>query len=141
MSHHLTAQLQAQGHRMTPQRAVILRILEQANVHLTPADIFQQASRSLPGLTEPTVYRTLNFLASQGLALVAHTGSGQFVYEAAGRNHHHLICRACGVSLEVDHAALQPLYRQLEAQTGFQIDSIHITFFGYCPACQKLLPG
>jgi Fe2+ or Zn2+ uptake regulation protein len=91
----------------------------------------------MPGLTEPTVYRTLNFLVGQGFALAAHVGSGQIVYEIAGRDHHHLICKACGHTYEIDHSVLQDLYEQFQENMGFLIDSIHVTFFGLCADCQE----
>jgi Fe2+ or Zn2+ uptake regulation protein len=121
---------------MTPQRMAILNILSQAGAHLTPIDICQKAAEALPGLTDATVYRTLNFLTQQGLVLAAHIGNGQLVYEIAGRNHHHLICRRCGGTCEIGHELLESLYQQFQASTGYQIDNIHVTFFGLCPACQ-----
>lgn len=129
--------LQTAGFRMTPQRMAILRILKEADRHMTPIEVFQKAQQDLPGMTEPTVYRTLNFLSEQGLVLPAHIGSGQLVYEIAHRAHHHLICRECGGACEISHDLLKTLYEQLKKQTGFQIDSMHVTFFGLCPACQK----
>lgn len=134
--HHFTAHLRAQGFRMTPQRLVILRVLNQAEHHLTPLDVFQRANELMPGLTEPTVYRTLTFLAGQGLVLAAHVGNGQLVYEIAGHDHHHLICRLCHASVEIDHSLLKDLYAELGSRTGFQIDCVHVTFFGLCPDCQ-----
>jgi len=137
MSHHLTQQLQAQGHRITPQRAAILRVIEQSDKHLTPVEVYQLTKKSLPEITEPTVYRTLTFFASQGLVMVAHMGNGQLVYEAAGHEHHHLVCRECNYSLEIDHSILEPLYQQLKESTGYEVDSIHVTFFGLCPHCRE----
>lgn len=137
LSESIPSRLRAQGFRLTPQRLTILQILKDAHSHLTPAEVFAHASRLLPGITEATVYRTLAFLAEQGLALPAHIGGGQFVYEFAAHNHHHLICRRCGETYEIDHEDLQALYSQFQARTGFQIDSIHVTFFGLCPECQK----
>src|SRR5512146_960948 len=128
--------LHAQGYRLTPQRIAILRILTEAARHFTPGEIFEQAQQALPGITEATVYRTLNFLVEQGLALPAHLGNGQYAYEYAGHNHHHLICRGCGESLEIDQQALTDLYRHFQATTGFRIDTVHLTFFGLCPGCQ-----
>lgn len=132
-----TDRLRSQGYRMTPQRLAILNILENAGKHLTPQEIFDQAQRALPGMTEATVYRTLIFLSEQGLVLAAHMGSGQLVYEIAGHDHHHLICRACGDTQEIDHALLLSLYQQFQSSTGYQIDSVHVTFFGLCPQCQN----
>ena len=132
-----TDHLRSQGYRMTPQRLAILSILENAGRHLSPQEIFEQTQRTLPGMTEATVYRTLSFLAEQGLVLSAHVGSGQLVYEIAGHDHHHLICRACGGTHEIDHTLLLSLYQQFQASTGYQIDSMHVTFFGLCPECQS----
>lgn len=132
-----TDKLRSRGYRLTPQRLAILNILENAGRHLTPQEIFEQAQRALPGMTEATVYRTLSFLSEQGLVLAAHVGSGQLVYEIAGHDHHHLICRSCGATQEIDHALLSSLYEQFQSSTGYQIDSMHVTFFGLCPGCQK----
>lgn len=129
--------LRAQGYRLTPQRLAILNILRQSREHLSPSEIYQRASQVMPGLTEATVYRTLIFLTEQELVLAAHIGSGQLVYEIAEHDHDHLICRACGQTEEIDHSLLETLYEQFEARTGYRIDSVHQTFFGLCPDCQK----
>ena len=50
-------------------------------------------------MTEATVYRTLEFLAENGVVLSALNGNGHLVYEIAGHDHHHLICRSCGMKL------------------------------------------
>ncbi len=130
-------ELRKKGYRLTPQRLVILQTLEEAGGHLTPAEIFERAARRMPGLTEPTVYRTLDFLTHNGLALVAHVGEGRLVYETATYNHHHLICRACGHTVEIEHPLLAGLYEQFRQQTGYVIDGGHMTFFGLCPNCQS----
>ena len=131
------AKLRAQGFRLTPQRLAILRILNENNTHMTPHEICEQAQAVMPGLTEATVYRTLNFLTEQGLILAAHVGSGQLVYESAEHAHHHLICRCCRRNHEIEHADLTELYQHFAASTGYQIDSFHVTFFGVCPDCAK----
>lgn len=137
MDDHFITEIRAQGYRMTPQRWLILNLLREAGCHRTPVEIYQQAKKSMPGITEATVYRTLNFLTDQGLILSAHVGSGQLVYEIAEHAHHHLICRACGKSREIDHLLLEELYKIFKQRTGFEIDSIHTTFFGLCPDCQE----
>lgn len=136
MDNKQISHLHAHGFRVTPQRLAILRILEEANGHLPPLMIYERAQQLLPGITEATVYRTLNFLVDQGLALAAHIGNGQLVYEIAGREHHHLICRRCGEAIEIDHQLLKDIYEELHQRTGFQIDCIHVTFFGLCSECQ-----
>ena len=134
-------QLRAHGFRMTPQRLAILHTLHHAGGHLSPTEVYQHASSDLPGLTEPTVYRTLEFLAENGLVRSAHTGGGHLVYEITKADHHHLICRKCGGEVQIDHAPLEQLYSELEAQSGFRFIDSHITFLGLCPECQKNNPG
>jgi len=137
MTENWIERLHDRGYRMTPQRLAILNIINQSCQHLAPLEIYQQAKQAIPGMTEATVYRTLSFLAGQGLILVAHVGNGQLVYETAEPAHHHLICRKCGNTRQIGHGLLETLYQQFKENTGYQIDTIHATFFGLCPDCQK----
>jgi Fur family transcriptional regulator, ferric uptake regulator len=130
-------QLRAQGLRMTPQREAILHVLHHAGGHLSPTQVYQKARKEFPSLTEPTVYRTLEYLAEKKFLLAAHMGNGKIVYELAENQHHHLICHKCGGTVEIDHSPLELLYRQLETSTGYKLDSSHVTFFGLCPKCQS----
>jgi Fe2+ or Zn2+ uptake regulation protein len=130
------SQLRARGFRMTPQRIAILHALRHAGTHLSPREVYRQAKQELPGLTEPTVYRTLEFLAANGFARPSQTGNGHLVYEIAGNDHHHIVCRSCGDEMQVEHTLLEQLYHKLESTSGYvRIDS-HMTFFGICPSCQ-----
>ena len=130
--------LRERGFRMTPQRMAILHILHSANGHLSPTEVYERASRDIPGLTEATVYRTLEFLAQNGLACSAHTGNGHLVYEIAEHEHDHLICRKCGAEMQIDHAPLEKTYAELEASSGYRFIDSHMTFFGLCPECQSI---
>lgn len=130
-------QLRARGYRVTPQRMAILHVLRHSGRHLSPREVYRQAKKDYPNLTEPTVYRTLEFLAKNGLARPTQAGRGRLTYEIASEEHHHIICRDCGSEIQVDHRLLQRLYRSMESTSGYaQIDS-HVTFFGLCPTCQK----
>ena len=133
---YLIDRLHARGFRMTPQRMAILHTLRRAGGHLSPTEVYERTRRVQPGLTEATVYRTLEFLADNGYALAAHVGGGKLVYELTEENHHHLICRKCGKTVAVEYSALTHLYNQLGASTGFKLDSSHVTLFGLCPDCQ-----
>ena len=129
-------QLRARGFRMTSQRLAILHVLQHEGTHLSPVEVYKQARRQLPSLTEPTVYRTLEFLAENGLVRPSHSSNGHLTYQIAGEDHHHVLCRVCGNGMEIQHALLEDLYRKLESTSGYlRIDS-HVTFFGVCPQCQ-----
>ena len=129
-------QLRSRGFRMTPQRMAILHVLHHAGTHLSPTEVYKQAKRDFPRLTEPTVYRTLEFLAQNGLAHPSHSSSGHLTYQIAGEDHHHVVCRVCGSEIEIEHALLENLYRKLESTSGYRRINSHVTFFGVCPTCQ-----
>ena len=129
--------LRSLGYRITPQRMAILHVLRHSDRHLSPRDVYKIAKKDFPRLTEPTVYRTLDFLAKNGLAHPAQTGKGRLQYELAQNDHHHIVCRVCGNEVEVEHQLLENLYGKMESTSGYaRIDS-HVTFFGVCPNCQK----
>ena len=131
-----TEQLRARGYRMTPQRMAILHVLRHKGTHLSPSDVYKYAKQGLPGLTEPTVYRTLEFLAQNGLVRPSQSVHGHLTYEIAGEDHHHVICRVCGSEIEVEHTLLETLYKKLETASGYRSIDSHVTFFGVCPKCQ-----
>jgi Fur family ferric uptake transcriptional regulator len=106
-------------------------------MHLSPSQVYEQARRDAPGLTEPTVYRTLEFLAKNRLIRPSQVRGGHLVYEiASNKEHHHIICRSCGWEVDVEHALLKGLYSKLESSSGYLLTDSHVTFFGLCPKCQ-----
>jgi Fur family ferric uptake transcriptional regulator len=121
---------------MTNQRMAILHVLRHEGTHLSPSAVYKKAAREFPGLTEPTVYRTLEFLADNGLVRPSYSTSGHLTYEIAGAEHHHIVCRNCGGEIEVEHTLLESLYRLLEHTSGYRSIDSHVTFFGVCPKCQ-----
>jgi Fe2+ or Zn2+ uptake regulation protein len=130
-------QLRARGYRVTSQRMAILHALRHSGRHLSPRDVYTQAKKEYPSLTEPTVYRTLEFLAENGLVILAQAGRGHLAYEIAGEDHHHLVCRVCGSEITVEHHLVENLYRTLEAASQYSHIGSHLTFSGICPDCQQ----
>ncbi|HJS20329.1 MAG TPA: Fur family transcriptional regulator [Anaerolineales bacterium] len=132
-------ELRSRGFRMTSQRLTILHVLRHAGTHLSPGEIYKQARNEVPGITEPTVYRTLEWLVKNGLVRPSHSGSGHFTYQIAGDDHHHILCRMCGSEVEVEHTQLENLYRSLEESSGYRKINSHLTFIGVCPNCASIL--
>jgi Fur family ferric uptake transcriptional regulator len=130
----ITEMLRSRGFRMTSQRLAILQALHEVG-HLSPTQVYESVRQT--GMTEATVYRTLEFLSKTGVVLVADRGNGHLAYELAGMTHHHLVCRSCGAQVEVETEVLQNLIGQLEQRTGYRLDAGHLTFFGACPICQE----
>ena len=133
---HLAQQVREKGFRLTPQRVAIMNALHASGGHLSATEIYSRVHASMPGLTEPTVYRTLDFLAKNELIRATHAGGGKLEYELARHQHHHLVCSECGQEQEVSQAQLQAIYDQLEQITGYRLTESHITFMGLCPQCK-----
>lgn len=131
-----TPQLRARGFRMTRQRMAILHVLHHVGKHLSPTEVYKQAKKDHPGLTEPTVYRTLEFLAENELVHLSQSHNGHLTYQIVSDDHHHVVCRVCGSEIEVEHRLLENLYLKLESTSGYRRINSHMTFFGVCPKCQ-----
>ncbi len=135
---HLAEQIRAKGFRLTPQRMAIFNVLHESGGHLVRTEIYERVQALAPVLTEPTVYRTLDFLVENELVRVTHAGNGRLEYELARHRHHHLHCSACGAELEIAHEQMQKIFAHLELSTGYRLTENHITLMGLCPHCQEI---
>ena len=132
--------LREAGHKMTPQRMMILTSLRHAPGHLSAADVFERVKEAYPYVDISTVYRTLTVLKDLRLISETHMGGGDATFEWVGiERHHHLICRRCnGVTL-LDHHFLESLGAEISASLGFHADLDHFAIFGLCAGCQREL--
>jgi len=133
---HLAQQVREKGFRLTLQRMAIMNTLHASGEHLSATEIYARVCKSTPEMTEPTIYRTLDFLARNGLVSVTHTNGGRLEYELARHQHHHMVCSACGQEQEVSQAQIQAIYDQVEQITGYRLTESHLTFTGLCPHCK-----
>jgi Fe2+ or Zn2+ uptake regulation protein len=133
----LTRDLRAAGYRVTPQRLIILESVAHAHNHTSAQQVFRQARRRLPGLNPATVYRTLQTLHTAGIVdLYANGGEAlRFSLRDPEHPHAHMVCRSCGRQLELDPDLLGTFARGVKRQTGFEIDTHHLTLGGACPRC------
>ncbi len=138
MSHHMAMleTLKATGHRLTPQREIVLQVVCDAGGHLTADEILTRVRDRYPYLGKSVVYRTLDLLS--GLDMITRTdlGQGRIEYELHEHpHHHHLICRDCGSVMQVDSACFDSLARRIKAKYGFHPDLDHFAVFGHCAHC------
>lgn len=128
--------LRASGHKLTPQRLMVLAVMRHHQGHLTAAEIFERVRERYPYVDISTVYRTMAVLKDARLVTETDLGTGDATFEWAGSDrHHHLICHGCGEITSLDHAYLQRLGAELLASRGFRADLDHFAIFGYCRAC------
>ena len=86
------------------------------------------------GLT--TVYRTLQGLADLGEVDVMRPPGGEHLYRRCSEgHHHHLVCRSCGSTVEVEGPAVEAWAERVAARHGFVDVSHTMEIFGTCPVC------
>lgn len=136
----LADSLHASGRRMTPQRALILSILQKSDEHLDAESLFSIASERQPGLNLATVYRTLAVLKDMGLVeqrYFARDHKREY-YEAVGKHeHYHFACLGCGQVLEVETGRITQAQQELAAALGLQFSHACVCFEGYCAQCSQ----
>ena len=128
--------LREMGYKLTPQRLMVLSVLRHHPGHLTASEIFEEVKSSYPYVDISTVYRTMAMLKELRLVNETDLGVGDTTFEWANvERHHHLICRACGAMVSLDHAYLARLGSELLGAHGFRADLDHFAIFGYCRDC------
>lgn len=85
-----------------------------------------------------TVYRTLQALAGDGAVDVLRTDDGEAVYRSCSpTHHHHLVCRRCGRTVEVEGPTVERWASSIAAEHGFTAVSHQLEIFGLCRACSQ----
>ena len=133
--------LRNQGYRLTPQRHLILLILQQAEHHLTIEQIQERAHEHYPHLNLSTIYRTLDLLKDLQLVRQTYFPDGQIRYEAwTGRTHHHLVCQHCGAVVHLDEVLQKEIQALLEQHYHFHSLQTDVMSTGICQECWKEQP-
>jgi Fur family ferric uptake transcriptional regulator len=128
--------LRQRGYRLTPQRYMILSVIQEANGHLSLDEIAEQVQKRNPRVSLSTIYRTLDLLRELGLVRENHLPGEQSHYEVVeGQAHHHLVCRRCRTTIHLDETLLGNLHEQLQAQYHFHNLTLDLVVAGYCEAC------
>lgn len=95
------------------------------------------------GIGLATVYRALSGLAAAGEADSLQSPEGEALYRAcvSTGHHHHLICRSCGVTVEIEATEVEAWAHRIAATHGFTQAEHVVDIFGLCAACTKAREG
>jgi len=127
----------ASVHRMTRQRAAVLRALETSDDFLSA----QQWHERLRGDGSPiglaTVYRALQALAESGDVDSVISADGEALYRRCegAQHHHHLRCRECGAAVEIEGPGVEEWAERMGAQYGYTRVEHTIELIGLCRKC------
>lgn len=134
--------LRKRGYRLTPQRYMILSVIQESGGHLSIDQIMERVQQRNPAVSLSTVYRTLELLRELGLIRENHLPGEQPHYEVAeGTAHHHLVCRNCRAIIHLDDTLLGNLHEMLQNQYHFHGLTLDLVAAGYCETCWKALQG
>ena len=127
--------IRAAGSRVTRQRVAVLDAVK-SNPHTNAATVLAIVSAVLPGVSHQAVYDCLAHLTEAGLLRRLTMDGGPAIYEARTRdNHHHCVCRACGLVVDVDCAVGAAPCLDLADAAGFIIDEAEVIYRGFCRSC------
>lgn len=121
--------------RVTRPRVAVLDAVH-ALPHADTESIIGAVRRDLPGVSHQAVYDSLHTLTDAGLVRRIQPAGSVARYEARiGDNHHHVVCRSCGVVADVDCVVGGAPCLTASDDHGFLIDEAEVVYWGLCPAC------
>lgn len=135
----LALRIQAAGLRSTRTRRAVLRVLTDAAPayeHLAVAEVAARVHMAGTRLSVQGAYDCLEALTAARLVRRVEPAGSPARYEArVGDNHHHLVCRGCGRTVDVDCTVGAAPCLTPDNEHGFTLDEAEVTFWGRCPAC------
>ncbi|MGX1128622.1 Fe2+ or Zn2+ uptake regulation protein [Streptomyces glaucescens] len=128
-------ELRGAGLRVTAARVAMLETVR-AGGHLGVEAIAAGVRERVGHISLQAVYEALHALAAAGLIRRIEPPGSPTLYEGrVGDNHHHLVCRSCGVVADVDCAVGHAPCLTASDDRGFAIDEAEVIYWGLCPAC------
>jgi Fur family ferric uptake transcriptional regulator len=129
--------LKQSGQRITSQRALILKIIQEGGGHLDADEIYRQAKAVKPRISLSTVYRTIKVLKRPGLIEELHLDDSHHHYEIkSSLKHHHLVCLGCGKVIEFQYPLDRSIKRRVPEAREFEIVGAEVRLTGYCASCR-----
>nr|WP_315854435.1 Fur family transcriptional regulator [Aquisphaera giovannonii] len=127
--------LRAHGLQVTAQRLAVLRAVT-ARPHCTADEVAARVRAEIGTISRQAVYDALGALAANGLVRRIQPAGSPALYEnRVGDNHHHLICRSCGKTVDVDCVVGAMPCLSPSDTAGYRIDEAEVIFWGLCPDC------
>jgi Fur family peroxide stress response transcriptional regulator len=126
------------GFRITPQRLAILKFLAESKGHPGAEEIYAAVGDSFPTTTIATVYKTLAVLKSIGEVLELEFSGDYNRYDGKKPySHPHLICIKCNKIVDPELASLADMTEKLALESGYELITHRLDFYGICPQCRK----
>src|SRR5947207_2588563 len=132
--------LREHGVQVTAQRLAVLRAVSR-RPHCTADDVAADVRAAIGAISRQAVYDALGMLVEKGLIRRIQPARSPALYEdRVGDNHHHLICRSCGKTGDVDCAVGDTPCLTAAADSGYRIEEAEVIYWGTCPECLAATP-
>lgn len=129
--------LREHGVQVTAQRLAVMRAVS-SRPHATADDIEEIVRSEIGAISRQAVYDALGTLTDKGLIRRIQPARSPARYEdRIDDNHHHLVCRSCGKTVDVDCAVGQRPCLQASDDHGFILEEAEIVYWGHCPDCRE----
>lgn len=123
--------------RITPQRYAVLNVLAKSPDHPSAESIHAELNDNYPTMSLATVYKTINLLKREGEILELEFSDLGNRYDGnKPYPHPHVICTECGKIIDPSQLHLDKITSKMMEETGFNILTHRLDFFGICPDCQ-----
>jgi Fe2+ or Zn2+ uptake regulation protein len=128
--------IRAAGLRCTAQRIAVLDVLRSGRRHYRVDEVSSLVTERLGAVSPQAVYDALAALVTAMLARRIEPAGSAALFEArSGDNHHHLVCRGCGATFDIDCVVGTAPCLEASDGLGFVIDEAEVIFWGRCPDC------
>ena len=136
VSDDVSRQLRERGLNVTAQRLALLRAVD-ARPHGTADALFDDVASDLGTVSRQSIFDSLGVLSEAGLIRRIQPARSAARYETrVDDNHHHLVCRGCGVMFDIDCAVGDTPCLTADDDHGFEIDEAEVVYWGRCPECR-----
>ena len=127
--------LREHGVQVTAQRLAVLRAVH-VRPHCTADQVAEDVRAEIGSISRQAVYDALGTLTGKGLLRRIQPAGSPALYDPrAGDNHHHMVCRSCGQTTDVDCEVGSAPCLAIGEASGFEIDEAEVIFWGTCSGC------
>jgi len=129
--------------KITPKRLVLLDILMNESLYLSPEEIWTKMKKQFETIGLPTVYRNLEELSERDvISKVTHPNRQLYYYFCANRDHHHhFVCLSCRKVEDINFCALNELQKEVKMRLNGKVISHILQVNGYCRNCLNKKEG
>ena len=124
--------------KVTPQRLIILKYLEQHPIHPTADKIYSDLKSNNPSLSKTTVYNSLETLENHGIIQTITISGSELRYDLKQDMHHHFFCKKCGKIFDMGISC--PNIEKM-SKFGHKVEEVHGYVKGICKDCLKKSKG